>query len=124
MEEIIKKHTVSVKNAWAGIVWAFKTQPNFTIHFILSLLAIGMGLYVELTNVEWVLIVFTIFWGLGAEMINTALESMTDLITQEWHEKAKTAKDVAAGMMLMTAFGAIGVALLLLLPKLLFKLGL
>lgn len=57
-----------------------------------------------------IVIFFVILLGLVAEMINTALESMTDLITQEWREKAKIAKDVSAGMMLLTAIGAVIIA--------------
>ena len=55
------------------------------------------------------------------EMINTALESITDLVTQEWRQEAKIAKDVAAGMMLTVAIGAVIVAALILLPKILIK---
>lgn len=65
-----------------------------------------------------IIIVFTIILGLTAEMINTSLESMTDLITKEWHQEAKIAKDVSAGMMLVVSFGAVIVALLIFLPYL------
>ncbi|MBI4066818.1 diacylglycerol kinase family protein, partial [Candidatus Gottesmanbacteria bacterium] len=51
------------------------------------------------------------------EMINTSIEAMTDLITSEWRQQAKIAKDVSAGMMLLTAIGAILVALFIFLPK-------
>ncbi len=69
-----------------------------------------------LSRVEMVLIVFTIVLGLSVEMVNTALESMTDLITTEWKAQAKIAKDVSAGMMLLTAVGAVIVAGLLFVP--------
>ncbi len=59
------------------------------------------------------IILFTILLGLAGEMINTAIESVTDLVTTEWHMEAKIAKDVSAGMMLLIAFGAICVALFL-----------
>lgn len=63
-----------------------------------------------------VIILFIIMLGLVCEMINTALESMTDLITSEWREKAKIAKDVSAGMMLMTAIGAVIIASIIFYP--------
>ncbi len=72
---------------------------------------------------EWTIIVFTITLGLTAEMINTSLEAMTDLITKEWRTEAKIAKDVAAGMMLTVAFGAVVVGVLVLGPKLFIRLG-
>lgn len=110
MKKILKRHHISLKHASDGLLWAFTTQPNFKIHFILSLIAIVLSLYYHITRGEMIVIFFVILLGLVAEMINTALESMTDLITQEWREKAKIAKDVSAGMMLLTAIGAVVIA--------------
>lgn len=122
MGEIIRQHHISFKNAFAGLKWTLTTQPNFRIHISLSILVIIIGWYVGLSSLEWVLLTFTIFWGLAAEMVNTSLESMTDLITRDWKKEAKVAKDVAAGMMLTIATGSVVVAFLLLLPKLIAKL--
>ena len=112
MKEVIRKHTISFSHAFAGLVWALRTQPNFRVHLVLSAIAVSLSVYFHITNTEWAIIVFTIVWGLTAELINTAIESMTDLITKEWREEAKIAKDVAAGMMLTTAIGAVVVALI------------
>lgn len=113
MEEMLKKHTISFKNAFSGIWWAIRTQPNFRVHLILSFIAVLLGLYFVITPTEWAIIVFTILLGLTAELINTALESMTDLITREWREEAKIAKDVSAGMMLTVAVGAVVIAIVI-----------
>lgn len=64
------------------------------------------------------IIIFTIILGLSAEMINTSLESMTDLITREWRQEAKIAKDVSAGMMLVVSIGAVIIAVIIFLPYL------
>lgn len=112
-------HTISFKNAFAGLFWAFKTQPNFLIHFTLSALAIIAGVLLQISYLEMTIIVITIILGLSAEMINTSIEAMTDLIKKEYSEEAKIAKDVSAGMMLLTAFGAVFVAGFILLPHLL-----
>ncbi len=122
MGEIIKKHHISFKNAFKGVKWALVSQPNFRIHFLLSTAAIIVGLYVELTMSEWIMLIFTIFWGLSAEMINTSIEALSDLITKEWRLEIKHAKDVAAGMMLTVASGSVVVAFMLLLPKFVAKL--
>lgn len=114
----LKRHTISFKNAANGLFWSFKTQPNFLVHFTLSLLAIGFGLLLEITFVEMAIIIFTIILGLSSEMINTSLESMTDLIKKEYSNEAKIAKDVSAGMMLLTSIGAVLVAFLILAPHL------
>lgn len=116
MYELLRKHHVSFKNAWAGVVWALHTQPNFRVHIVLSSVAVYSGYYFRISELEWIIIVFTIVLGLAGEMINTALESMTDLITTEWKQEAKIAKDVSAGMMLIIAIGALIVAYLIFSP--------
>lgn len=116
MYGILRKHTISFKNAFAGIWWAVKTQPNFRVHLVLSTLALLLSAYFRISNSEWTIIIFTIILGLSAELINTALEEMTDLITKEWRQEAKIAKDVSAGMMLVTALGAVAVAVFVFWP--------
>jgi len=118
MKEILRKHTISFKHAFAGLAWAIRTQPNFRVHLVLSAVALGLSAYFQITRTEWAIIIFTIVLGLTAEFINTAIESMTDLITHEWRADAKVAKDVAAGMMLTVAVGAVIVALFIFLPYL------
>jgi len=119
MREALRKHHISFKTAIAGIQWAVRTQPNFRVHLVLSLLALLGGWFFRVTSVEMLILVFTIVLGLSAEMVNTAIESMTDLITKEWRTEAKIAKDVSAGMMLVTASGALIVALVIFLPHIL-----
>jgi diacylglycerol kinase len=119
MRDIIKKHHISFKNAFAGLIWAVKTQPNFRIHLILAFIALVIGRGLSISNVEMSIIIFTIVLGLSAEMINTSIEAMTDLITKEWREDAKIAKDVSAGMMLVVSFGATIVALFIFIPYIL-----
>ena len=62
------------------------------------------------------IIVFTILLGLTVEMMNTAIEAVTDLVTSEWKKDAKIAKDVSAGMMLLVATGAVVVAIFIFSP--------
>jgi diacylglycerol kinase len=116
MKEILRKHTISFKNAFAGLGWALRTQPNFRVHLVLAVIALGLSWYFRITRTEWAIIIFTIVLGLTAEFINTAIESMTDLITREWRADAKVAKDVAAGMMLTVAVGAAVVAIFIFAP--------
>ena len=124
MKNILRQHHISFQHAFAGLFWALKTQPNFRIHITLSFIALYLCWFLEVNSTEWIIVVFTIVLGLAGEMINTSLEAMTDLITKEWRTDAKIAKDVAAGMMLTIAFGAIIVALLVFGPKLAVLFGL
>lgn len=123
MRKILERHHISFLHAFAGLWWALSTQPNFRVHIAISIIALSLCAYLDVSVSEWIIIIFTIVLGLSAEMINTSLEAMTDLITKEWRTEAKTAKDVAAGMMLTVAFGAVIVGMLVLGPKLLVRLG-
>ena len=119
----LRKHHISFKNAFAGLFWAIKTQPNFRVHMVISALVVSLGMYLGVSSVEMSVILFTILLGLSSEMINTALEAMTDLITTEWKEQAKIAKDVSAGMMLLVAMGAVLIALFIFIPYLRVRMG-
>jgi len=122
MIKLIRKHKISFKNAFSGLFWAFSTQPNFKIHFTLATLVLLAGFYLRIPFSEMTILILTIVLGLVAEMINTSIEAMTDLITLRWSKQAKIAKDVSAGMMLLTAIGAVLVALLILARPILVKL--
>lgn len=117
--ERLKKHHTSFKNAFAGIIWIVKNQHNFQVHLLLAILAILLGILLSVSRFEMLLILTTIFFGIVAEMINTALEAITDLVTIEWRMEAKIAKDVSAGMMLVVALGALTIGLFIFIPKLL-----
>ena len=113
----MRRHHISIKNAWNGIIWSFHTQPNFKIHITCATIAILLGVFLHISHVEMAIIILTIVFGIGVEMVNTAIEAMTDLITTEWRTEAKIAKDVAAGMMLLTAIGTVIVALFIFYPR-------
>ncbi len=109
-------HRVGFQHAWRGLIYSFTTQPNFQIHIGISLLVIIAMIYFPLLLWERVVLIFCIIIGLLVEMINTAIESVVDLVTNEWRQSAKIAKDVAAGAMLLTAFATVIVGLMILGP--------
>lgn len=114
---------LSFKYAWSGIAYAFFTQRNFRIHLVVGTLAIALSLYLSLSRTEIAIIGLTIGAVLTMELLNTALESVVDLtVKQTYHELAKTAKDCAAGAVLISALAAVLVAGSLLLPPLLQRL--
>jgi len=118
MDDHKRTHKDSFKDAISGLIWVFKTQPNFRIHIILSILAMIFGWYFALSSTEMAIILFTIILGLTGELLNTSIEAMTDLITTEYRKEAKIAKDVGAGMMLVIAMGAFIVAVCIFVPYL------
>lgn len=110
----------SFKYAWAGISYAFKTQRNFRIHVFIGIIAVGLGIFLRVKGVEMAVITLTSGAVLSMELLNTALESVVDLLVQQnYHELAKIAKDCAAGAVLVSAFVALMVAVFILLPPLL-----
>ena len=113
----MKKHHISFKHAWDGILIGFKTQPNFKVHLTLSVLAIILGLVLHLSPMEWIIILFVIAVGLAVELINTAIEFAVDLLTQEYQLLAKFAKDTSAAAMLIFAVFSVLIAVLIFVPK-------
>ncbi|MGL4500483.1 MAG: diacylglycerol kinase [Planktothrix sp.] len=110
---------VSFKYAWTGIGYAFRTQRNFRIHTIIGTLAIGLGLFLQLTPVEIAIIGLTIGAVITMELLNTAIESVVDLtVGQSYHDLAKISKDCAAAAVLISALVALFVAGILLFPPL------
>ena len=77
-----------------------------------------LGFYLHVSITEWLVLIFTFNMVLVAEMLNTSIESMVDLITKDYHVEAKRAKDVAAGMVLTSATFAVIVGAIIFLPKL------
>jgi diacylglycerol kinase len=107
----------SFRYAYAGLVYCFRTQRNFRIHIAISILAALVGLVVGLSWVEWAVVVILVVVVLSAEMVNTMVEALVDLVTQEYQPLAGVAKDVAAGVVLLSAVGAVAVGALIFLPK-------
>ncbi|MEY3332630.1 MAG: hypothetical protein RLZZ176_930 [Cyanobacteriota bacterium] len=117
--QIASNLLISFKYAWAGIVYAFRTQRNFRIHVAVCALAIGLSVFLRLETVEISIIAITSGLVLTLELVNTAIESIVDLtVKQSYHELAKIAKDCAAGAVLVSALVALLVAATLLLPPL------
>jgi len=118
----LSKRIASFKYAFKGLLTLIQTQPNFIVHLIIALLAIGMASWLRLSTIEWLILILTITLILFAEAANSALEFLTDLVSPEYHPLAGKAKDVAAAAVLVAAIGAIIIGLILFLPKLLAKL--
>ena len=117
---MVKKHVKSFKNAFDGIVWVLRTESNYRVHITLSMIALLLGYLLHISYFEFLVILILIFLGLAIEMLNTAFEEATDAIDKQWREDIKIVKDVAAGAMLIFAVGALLIAGVIFIPKLLF----
>ncbi|KKC29999.1 diacylglycerol kinase [Caldanaerobacter subterraneus KAk] len=103
----------SFNYAIEGILHVFKTQRNMKIHFAIAIAVLFFCLFLDLTRVEFVIILFTISLVLIAEMINTAIETTIDMLVKNYNPMAKIAKNVAAGAVLIAAVNSVLVAYLI-----------
>jgi diacylglycerol kinase (ATP) len=103
----------SFRYALDGILHGFRAQRHMRFHFFIAVLALLAGVVYGLTRAELLVLLFSIALVLIAEMFNTAVEAVVDLVTQTYHPLAKHAKDVAAGAVLVAALNAIVVGLIL-----------
>lgn len=108
-----KNHLDSFRYAVEGIIHVFRTQRHMRFHFLIVALVLLLGLLCRFDALQMVLLVFATSSVLVAEMFNTAVETVVDMITQSYHPLAKLAKDIAAGGVLITAIAACVTGLLL-----------
>ncbi|MDO8683089.1 MAG: diacylglycerol kinase [Armatimonadota bacterium] len=101
------------KYAAEGVVHVFRTQRHMKFHFLIMALVLLLSLVWNLQRWEVLILLFSISLVLVAEMLNTAVEAMVDLVTQSYHPLAKFAKDIAAGAVLIAAVNALAVGFLL-----------
>ena len=104
-------------NSLKGIGFTIKSELNIKIQLVFMVVVIIAGFLFRITLIEWGLIVLTIFVVLFAEMTNTAIENTVDLVTEDYNEKAKIAKDVASGAVLLTAIMSVIIGVIIFLPR-------
>ena len=113
---MFKKTLKSFGFAWQGIVYAFKTQRNFRFHLFAAALVVLSSLYFDIKTYEWLAILFCVALVLFAELVNTSIESIVDLVSPEYNDLAKIAKDTSAASVLVLAFFSAVVGLLVFIP--------
>lgn len=102
-----------------GILYTLKYERNMVIHFLVMILVIIAGIVFKITFVEWGVCFVLFALVLSLELMNTALENVVDLVTEEKKAKAKVAKDAAAGAVLVAAIFAVIIGISIFLPRLL-----
>ena len=114
-----KRFFKSFHYAVEGLDHALKNDQNLVVHFIIAFFVILASVILKVTPFEMGILGVTILVVISAEMINSAIEKMVDLITKEHRAEAKIAKDVSAGMVLLTSMGAVVIGVLIFLPYIL-----
>ena len=103
--------------AVAGIKYAFATQGNFRFHVGATVLVVLAGFFFNLTTNEWLWIIAAIGLVLCVELVNTAIETLVDLVSPNYHIKAGIVKDLSAGAVFVISILAAGIGLLIFVPK-------
>lgn len=106
--------TRSFEHAYRGMVDAVRTQRNMRFHVLAAAAVLALSLLAGVSRVELAVLVIVIVGVMVAEMFNTAIESVVDLATDEYHALAKLAKDASAGAVLVASIGAVAVGYLVL----------
>lgn len=97
----------SLNCAIEGVLWAAKTQRHMLVHLLAAIAVLLVALGLQLTLLEFALLALAIILVLFAELVNTALEVVVDLVSPEYHPLARRAKDVAAGAVLVASVGSV-----------------
>lgn len=97
----------SFNSAIEGFIYVFKTQRNMRLHFIVGLAVLALGIFLNFTYMELIVLCLTIAFVLFAEMFNTAIEHTIDLVKEEFHPLARIVKDICAGAVLLSAMAAV-----------------
>lgn len=102
-----------------GIFTAIRTQHNIWVQITVAILVVIAGLWLDISIAEWLFIIFAIGFVLSAEIFNSAIEMLVDLVTPEYNQKAGLIKDMAAGAVLIAAITAAIIGLLVFIPRIL-----
>ena len=112
-----KKIINSFKYATNGVFEAFIQERNLKIHVTIMILVILAGIVFKISLSEWIICIILLGFVISLELINTSIETTIDMVMPEKNEKAKIAKDVAAGAVLVSAIVSAIIGLLIFIPK-------
>lgn len=107
------------EHAFQGLIYVLLTQHNARIHLVMTILVVISGFILKLDALEWAIIIIAIGLVWVTEIINTALEALVDLVTQQYHPLAKTAKDTSAAAVLFASLIAVLLGIVVFTPHLL-----
>ncbi len=113
-----KRIGISLSAAFAGLARTVKSELNFQIELVLMVLAVVFGILLPLSMTDWILIVITITFVLGFELLNTAFERLSDLQKPRLDPVVKLAKDASAAAVLVSSVGALIIGILVFGPHL------
>lgn len=113
----MKKWLNSALYALNGLTWFLRNERNGRLQFVITLITVGMGLWLHISITEWGLVLLCIALIIAGEMINTSIERVADFMTRERHPEIGLIKDLAAGAVLVLSVIAAIIGLLIFVPR-------
>ena len=110
----------SISHALNGIRYSSINETNFRFHLFATFTIVLAGFCFEMSSAEWLSVVICCMLVLAAEMVNTALETLCNCVTQGYSPAIKLVKDIAAGAVLLTSLGSLIVTAIIFTPKIIF----
>ena len=111
-EGLWRRRVASFGHAGRGVWSALRSEVHLRFHAVATVVVIGLGFHYGISRLEWALVALATASVWAAELMNTAIEALTDLASPAWHPLAGKAKDVAAGAVLLAVLGAVVVGVL------------
>ena len=116
MSYSFKKQLKSFTFAWKGILTCAGHEQNITFHLIAAIIVLAAGFCFGISRTEWMAVMLCIGTVIAAELFNSAIERLVDMVSPEWKKIAGEVKDIAAGAVLITAIAAAIVGIIVFLP--------
>ena len=111
-----KRFLNSIKYSVQGLVHGYKNEQSLWLHGISSILAIILGIILNISFNQWAIILIALVVVLAVELLNTAIEATVDLVTKEIHPLAKVAKDSASAAAFVSSIVATIICLFIFIP--------
>lgn len=114
--EALAKFSKSIATAFQGIVYVVRVERNARFHLIIAIITLVIAVLLGVSNAELAAIFFAIIMVFIAEVINTAIEKILDIVEPDHSEDVRIIKDIAAGAVLVAAIGAAAIGLAIFIP--------
>lgn len=118
MQYDFKKQLRSFGYAWKGIRCCVGKEQNLSFHLIATVLTVIAGFLLDIARTDWMIVILCIGVVIAAELFNTAIEKLVDLVSPQQHPVAGQVKDIAAGAVLVCAVTAAIIGLIVFIPYL------
>lgn len=117
-QEKLNHRILSFKYALEGLISAISEEPNLKIHFLIACLVLIASFFLKISTRDWIFVIILIGFVFAVELTNTAIEAIVDGFTNREHPKAKLAKDISAGAVLVVSIMSAVVGIIIFLPYL------